>query len=669
MRAATFCSTILAASLLLAGFNAAQAEPTAEVREQAKRTQALLDQLNQQITARRFPEALKQYAAARAAAEQCIQQADAKDAATVLLTGPLRRRLADLHGSLELEGFELEPLGTNLKPPAEAPRKPPVSKPAPSGTATPAKPLPTPPGKPATDSVSFRSQVAPLLVSHCVRCHTGAKPKGQFSLATFAALMNGVDGSAVIDPGRSGQSRLIEIIASGEMPKGKQKVSAADLAILSSWIDQGARFDGDNREEQLTKLATGTSPPSNPVPPSATPEKPAGPSPAPPPGAIAFSTHVAPVLLANCVGCHGGRQPRNRLSVESFAQLVRGGMSGKAITPSNGAGSLLVQKLKGTAKDGQRMPLESDPLSAAQISAIEQWIAAGAKFDGPDPARPLAEVVALGAARGATHDELSRQRSVLAAKNWKLAIPDDAARTTTTDNFLVIGNVSQQRLEALAAEAEKLVGPIRTALSLPADKPLVHGRLTIYAMAHRYDYTEFALMVERRSRLPRGQRGHWQYTVVDAYAPIIVPAESKDPASADTLAPLLTEQIAAATIATRWQVPAWLATGLGRAIAASGAPKDAPPTDYDERLKSLLENKPTADDWLTGKLPPDDADLLGYGLARYLLTTGLKMRTLATSLERGQPLDAALTKSHGRTLAEMAAQWLATPPPKPPRRK
>lgn len=669
MRATTVCSGILAASLVLAGLTAAQAEPTAEVREQAKRTQDLLDQLNQQITARRFPEALKQYAAARAAAEKCIQQADAKDAATVLLTGPIRRRLADFHGSLELEGFVLEPLGPNLKPPPEAPRKPPVSKPAPSGTATPGNPLPAPPGKPATDAVSFRSQVAPLLVTHCVRCHSGAKPKGQFNLATFAALSNGVDGAAVIDPGRSGQSRLIEIIASGEMPKGKQKVSAAELAILSRWIDQGARFDGADREEQLAKLATGAPLPSSPAPPKPAPEKPTGPSPAPPPGAIAFSTHVAPVLMANCVSCHGGQQPRNRLSVEAFAQLLRGGMTGKAITPGNGAGSLLVQKIKGTAKDGQRMPLEAEPLSAAQISAIEQWITAGANFDGPDPARPLAEVVALGAARGATHDELSRQRSALAAKNWKLAIPDDNARTTTTDNFLVIGNASQQRLEAIAAAAEKLVGPIRTALSLPADKPLVHGRLTIYAMAHRYDYTEFALMVERRSRLPRGQRGHWQYTVVDAYAPIVVPAESKDAESADALAPLLAEQIAATTVGSRWQVPAWLATGLGRALAASVAPKDAPPTDYDDRLKALLENKPTADDWLAGKLPPDDADLLGYGLGRYLLTTGPKLRTLTTALQRGQPLDAALPRSHGKTLAELATQWLATTPAKPVRRK
>jgi hypothetical protein len=428
--------------------------------------------------------------------------------------------------------------------------------------------------------------------------------------------------------------------------------------VLTRWIDQGAKFDGADREEALAKLAPAT-PPAN--PPAATPANPppTTPMPAPPPGEPAFSTHVAPVLAAKCINCHGGRQPRNRLSMESFANLMRGGMTGRAITPGNGAGSLLIQKLKGTAKDGQRMPLDADPLPAAEIAAIEKWIAAGAKFDGPDPARPLAEVIALGAARGATHEELSRQRSAAAAKNWKLAIPDDASRSTTTDNFLVIGNVPQERLDAVATEAERLAPAIRTALGLPADKPLVRGRLTLYALAHRHDYTEFALMIEGRSKLPRGQVGHWRYTVADAYAAFVAPDEKPGATPAYGLPALLAEQIAAATVAARWQTPQWLANGIGKYLAATTAPADPRVAAWDERLKQLLADKPTAEDWLGGKLPHDDEIILGYGLARQMMSGGgAKMRSLAAALERQQPLDEALKKAYGRALAELAANWL-----------
>jgi hypothetical protein len=484
--------------------------------------------------------------------------------------------------------------------------------------------------------------------------------------------MEGVDGAAVVDPGKSGQSRLVEIIASGEMPKGNRKVPPAELTVLSKWIDQGARFDGGDPGQPLAKLAAGAkpAPPATPTPPTGLPVPASSTTPAT--GPVAFSTHVAPVLATQCVKCHGGRQPRNRFSVETFAELMRGGRGGKAVLPGSAAASLLIQKLKGTAKDGQRMPLDADPLPAAQIAAIEEWITAGAKFDGPNATRPLAEVIALGAARGATHDELSRQRSVVAAKNWALAIPDDPPRTATTDNFLVIGNVPQPRLDEVAAEAERASGSIRTALALPAGKPLVHGKLTLYAFAHRYDYTEFALMVEHRSRVPTGQVGHWQYTIADAYALVVVPEERKPSAIADTtpvkpanvLTSLLVQQIGAATVASRWPVPTWLAEGLGRAIAADAAPTDPRIATWNEKLKQARGENPSVDDWLAGKLPPEEADALGYGLARQLLASGTRLKMLSAGLERKQPLDEALRRSHGRTLVELAAGWLSAPGPK-----
>ena len=52
---------------------------------------------------------------------------------------------------------------------------------------------------------------------------------------------------------------------------------------------------------------------------------------------------------------------------------------------------------------------------------------------------------------------------------------------------------------------------------MPASKPLVKGKTTLYILNSRYDYSEFGKMIERRNEVPRAWRGHWNFTVVDSY--------------------------------------------------------------------------------------------------------------------------------------------------------
>ena len=55
-------------------------------------------------------------------------------------------------------------------------------------------------------------------------------------------MTHGGDTGAAVVPGKSGESLIVEQVASKAMPPGKNpKLSDAQVAILRTWIDAGAR--------------------------------------------------------------------------------------------------------------------------------------------------------------------------------------------------------------------------------------------------------------------------------------------------------------------------------------------------------------------------------------------------------------------------------------------
>ena len=51
-------------------------------------------------------------------------------------------------------------------------------------------------------------------------------------------------------------SHFIEVIESGEMPKGGLKVSDSELKTLKQWIADGAKFDGDDEKKTFANSKT-----------------------------------------------------------------------------------------------------------------------------------------------------------------------------------------------------------------------------------------------------------------------------------------------------------------------------------------------------------------------------------------------------------------------------
>ena len=97
--------------------------------------------------------------------------------------------------------------------------------------------LVSPPAR--ADQSLFQSHVAPLFLSHCVKCHGGEKTRGDFDLTTRAGLLHpGSEGPNVV-PGNSSQSRLMKLLRHEEEPKMPQKadrLSDEQVAKIAAWM-------------------------------------------------------------------------------------------------------------------------------------------------------------------------------------------------------------------------------------------------------------------------------------------------------------------------------------------------------------------------------------------------------------------------------------------------
>jgi mono/diheme cytochrome c family protein len=114
------------------------------------------------------------------------------------------------------------------------------------------------PGAPATlppavsRSVDYVSDVQPILAKSCYACHGPDKQRGGLRLDIKAAALKGGDSGAVITPGRGADSLLIRYVARLDadkvMPPKGERLTAGQVAILRTWIDQGAKWPDSGGE-------------------------------------------------------------------------------------------------------------------------------------------------------------------------------------------------------------------------------------------------------------------------------------------------------------------------------------------------------------------------------------------------------------------------------------
>jgi hypothetical protein len=94
--------------------------------------------------------------------------------------------------------------------------------------------------------IDFARDIQPILQTHCYECHGPKKARNGLRLDVRAAAFKGGDSGSSIVPGNSEQSLLVRRILGldGEdrMPKDEDPLTAAQIALIRGWIDQGAAW-------------------------------------------------------------------------------------------------------------------------------------------------------------------------------------------------------------------------------------------------------------------------------------------------------------------------------------------------------------------------------------------------------------------------------------------
>jgi len=563
-------------------------------------------------------------------ARAIVQSAAADLAALVALdkvpagARPLIDLCRQLRDDLQLEGVDVAeiaiPKVTAAKPKPES--------------AAPARPAARP-----APGISFTQQVAPLLVTHCGGCHVSGR-KGGFQMQSYAGLMQ----AGVVQRGAANASRLVEVIETGDMPRGGGRVGPQELALIAAWINAGAAFDGPDPTAPLGAAAA--APPGS----ATTPVAPV----ALKPGDVSFAFEIAPLLLKNCAGCHDADQPEARFSMTTFARLSTGGRSGTPFVAGRAADSLLVRKIKGASGiEGQRMPIGKPPLSPEAIALIEKWIDQGARLDLLGPTAGLADIAAAGRARSLSHADLRAARFVAAEKLWRRGLADESPATAPLDDVIVIGNLPKQQFDTAAGAVEKAATGARKQL-IEGDGPLLKGGVACLLFAKPYDYSNFreAILGEER---PKGLMGNAGVAGDVAYGALIVPSTTSLDGD-DDLAALAAEQIAAAAFVARG-APAWFAQGAGRAVAMKVAPKAPVVKTWKAEAADAITRLGAPEDFFGGNAGPVALAAVGGGFVSEVAPSPTKLRSMIERLDGGYAFDAAFADVFKAPPQPLFAAW------------
>ncbi len=98
--------------------------------------------------------------------------------------------------------------------------------------------------------VSYKTDIRPIIHDYCLNCHSpGGKgyEKSGFDMRSYQSLMKGTRFGAVIKPGDSFTSVIIQVVegrvhSSIKMPFGMSGgLSKDNIELLKKWVNQGAK--------------------------------------------------------------------------------------------------------------------------------------------------------------------------------------------------------------------------------------------------------------------------------------------------------------------------------------------------------------------------------------------------------------------------------------------
>ncbi len=121
------------------------------------------------------------------------------------------------------------------------------------------------------EKISYHQHVRPIFQAKCHGCHQPAKAKADYVMTDFEKLISGGEGGEpVIIPFEPENSYLIELVTlqkgddRPEMPEKDEPLTPYELAIVTEWVEKGAR---DDTPENARQRYSQENPPQYAVPP------------------------------------------------------------------------------------------------------------------------------------------------------------------------------------------------------------------------------------------------------------------------------------------------------------------------------------------------------------------------------------------------------------------
>jgi mono/diheme cytochrome c family protein len=131
---------------------------------------------------------------------------------------------------------------------------------------------------------------------------------------------------------------------------------------------------------------------------------------------VDFQRDIWPIFDTSCLRCHGPEKPKGSFRIDYREALLKGGESGPAILPGNGAESLLLKFVSHSVPDKEMPPVgKGDPLTPQQITLLRNWIDQGAVWPASTNKPPV--LFTLTPSFGWT--SVSGNEALFRAHNWR----------------------------------------------------------------------------------------------------------------------------------------------------------------------------------------------------------------------------------------------------------
>jgi hypothetical protein len=322
-------------------------------------------------------------------------------------------------------------------------------------------------------------------------------------------------------------------------------------------------------------------------------------------------------------------------------------------------------------QDPIKMPMGEARITRKNWEDLRTWIVEGAKFDGTSPSALLRDMVPsagdtrAGELANLSAAEFTALRRERTKTQWQKTFPKAQPATIEGDDFVIYGDVAEQRLQQVAGWAREHARVVQELLGGGSeDATLFKGGLAIFVIRDRFGFNEFHIELLGRPA-PGEVSGFARVTAGQEDAQVVLldlgdQSTRESPGLRQTLVGSITE---AALRGGDGHPPDWLMLGTGAALAAEVDPRNAYYRGLREQGDAAVAALAMPEDIYTGRgLTPEQAPAAGYAFVDFLMRTGGKKKFVefVRTVDGGVEVEQAAANVYGIDSKVIAQRFVAS---------